>query len=192
MKEFLQQLSLHGRKAYAFFSRNPWDRLVSGYKNKALEGKFAYIFKRPCEWLKRGMPPLTFKQFVTCMLDRSKGPGTPLSSSTAALQINEHWMPLYTIAVPCIANYTLIADFEHFNNDTAEALKILNLKATLTHRNPTKQTKSLSDWYDELDWNMIEDLKELYKYDFQIFGYDPTPPNLNSNKTKAYFAAQSP
>ena len=160
---------------------------MSGYKNKALEGSFTYIFKRPCEWLTRKMPKLTFKQFVTCILDRAKRPGKPLYSSEAAMELNVHWMPLYTLSVPCLVNYTLIADFEHFHNDTTEALRIFKFNATLTHRNPSKQDKSLSEWYDELDILMINDLKELYKNDFEVFAYDTTPPNFgkrqNANNT---------
>lgn len=81
------------------------------------------------------------------------------------------------MCLPCLTNYTLVADFGHFEPDTKAALNIFKMNATLTHRNPTKHDHPLSYWYNQLDNSMVEDLVQLYKYDFQLFGYDPTPPN---------------
>ncbi|KAF6021947.1 hypothetical protein EB796_019746 [Bugula neritina] len=157
--------------------RDPWDRLVSAYINKALDKRFSYMFHLPCEWLKNGMPPLSFPQFVTCILSRARTAGEQLSSPKASLLLNEHWQPLHTIALPCVTNYTLIADFSHFKEDTEALLKTLKLNATLTHRNASKNKHTLSHYYNQLNDSMINDLAELYRYDFLLFGYDPTPPN---------------
>ena len=54
------------------FNRNPWDRLVSAYKNKALNGPYSLWLKTPCKWLKEGMPPLTFPQFTRCIVDAAR------------------------------------------------------------------------------------------------------------------------
>jgi len=150
---------------------------VSAYINKALDKRFSYMFHLPCEWLKNGMPPLSFPQFVTCILSRARTAGEQLSSPKASLLLNEHWQPLHTIALPCVTNYTLIADFSHFKEDTEALLKTLKLNATLTHRNASKNKHTLSHYYNQLNDSMINDLAELYRYDFLLFGYDPTPPN---------------
>lgn len=88
--------------------------------------------------------------------------------------------------MPCGTNYTLISKYETFEADSSAVTTLMNL--TVDHKDvhqnqssdPTYDTQSaaLKEWYySQLTSSMIADIQELYKLDFQLFGYDSTSPN---------------
>ena len=175
------------------FFRNPYERLVSAYINKALQKSGTYVkqFSHPCHWLKIQEQfsnfKLTFKQFVDCILFNAKAEfkkhsKTPkqldLSSRDAGIYLDHHWAPQVQLSNACTTNYTLIGSHEHFFDDTSAVIKILKFNSTVPKANssPKSYKKPLSYWYNQLEPAMISDLQELYRLDFQIFGYNSTPP----------------
>ena len=65
--------------------RNPYDRLVSAYKDKALRndpgiGIYTKHYKSPCKWQTDQSPLLTFNQ-VCVLAGGSPGPKTPIEIS---------------------------------------------------------------------------------------------------------------
>jgi len=120
---------------------------------------------------------LTFFQFVTCIIERANATGKELSSYEAAYALNDHhWSPFYYQLLPCTVNYTLIGEFEHFQEDSTAAIELFNMNATVKKTNPTKSDKTLAEYFSELNKELVEAVRVLYSKDFELFGYDDTPP----------------
>ena len=168
---------------YVFTCRNPYDRLLSAYKDKVLgEDNYTYIMKEPCEWLTYNSPMLTFKQFVTCVVDRVRATALRnrldnLSGYIASHTLDIHWRPIFHSALPCHVNYTLISDFKNFDDDSQRVLALLHINSSVPHTNPSSKI-GRTDWYTEIDASLITALQQIYFWDFIIFGYKSTPPGM--------------
>jgi len=101
-----------------------------------------------------------------------------LSSQTAARLLDIHWTPQYWSALPCETNYTLVGHFDHIGEDMGAAIQILQINATLKHKNKsqTKQEETLAYWYNQLSHNIKVSLQKIYQLDFEIFGFNSTIP----------------
>ena len=152
------------------------------------------IFHSPCQWLTLHQHfqnfTLTFKQFVTCVLFNAKSESKKsqkrlnaamsldLSARVAGIRLDQHWAPQYHLSKPCDTRYTLIGKHEHFVDDLSASIRLLKLNATVESNEKTTSNKyPLSYWYNQLDSSMISDLQELYRLDFEMFGYNATPPS---------------
>jgi len=74
--------------------------------------------------------------------------------------------------------YTHIGTYDHFADDANEMIRIHKFNATLKRINQTPKSlsSSLESWYKQLSVEQLVGLQQLYKYDFELFGYDPSPP----------------
>ncbi|XP_067948774.1 carbohydrate sulfotransferase 11-like [Watersipora subatra] len=166
-------------KERLLFVRDPYDRLVSAYKNKVLYGPYYLTYHTPCRWSKKGMDPPTFPQFVRCILEAAKGTGEKtLSSRRVAQALDIHWKPQYWSSLPCATNYTLIGKFEHLEEDISQTISILHLNASIPHKNASKKAKNetLAYWYNQVPIEDKRALQELYRFDFDIFNFNDTIP----------------
>ena len=161
--------------------RNPYERLFSAYIDKALQRKGLYVkqFNNPCHWLNTRKHFLRFKlafeQFVDGLWSKAKmgfqkhSSNTEyldLSSRSAGIYLDHHQAPQVQLSKPCTTSYTLIGSHEHFFDGTSAIIKILKFNLTVKANSSLKSYKII----------MISDLKELYRLDFKIFGYNSTPP----------------
>ena len=174
--------------------RNPYERLLSAYIDKAIQNKGTYVrmFQMPCRWLDSSEHftnfTLTFKQFIQCIIYNAKAEHRKasrnstnpldLSSREAGIHLDQHWAPQVHLSRPCDTLYTMVGRHEHFVDDLAATIKYLKFNSTVRKMNysPESMKKPLAEWYSQLEPSMISDLKELYKLDFKIFGYDPQLP----------------
>lgn len=97
--------------------RNPFERLLSAYRNKFEDGKNAYykilgdtIVKQFRENTndKNNTSGPTFKEFLQYIVYRYK----------AQKAFDEHWAPYWKFCTPCSINFTLIVKLETFRRDT--------------------------------------------------------------------------
>lgn len=166
--------------------RNPYKRLVSAYKDKAINnnGEYCKQFHNPCSWYTpESKSILTFSEFVNCIITKATNSNTTLSSRAAGISLDHHWAPQALLSLPCSTNYTMIGRHENFNDDVRAAKNILHLNGTVTHENetPKSQSQTLDYWYKQLDTNTIDKLVELYSLDFSLFGYDKTLPTTRNS-----------
>ena len=164
--------------------RNPYERLVSAFQDKAVhaEGLYSKRFHAPCTWLTLNHTlSLTFSQFVDCIIEnveahqqeRSGG----LSSRQATIWLDMHWTPQSHLAVPCRVDYNLIGKHERFSKNSEFMIERLKLNATLTWENRrNKLNIPLAYWFATLSVEQKLKLYAIYKYDFLLFGFDPSPP----------------
>lgn len=171
-------------------ARHPFERLVSGYCNKFLGPDNGYndfnnkakvirhilvkyrkqsFDRRPTSKVGTKNLP-TFTEFVRYLLDETR----------AGNRLDEHWAPVYSFCNPCQVNVTHIIKFETFDRDTKRILE----KAKLSHYLPAsgkirenssgRNSKSLcqvDNYLNELPPNLQKELYEMYKIDFDLFGY---------------------
>lgn len=97
--------------------REPFERLLSAYRNKFEEGKNTYykligdsIVKRFREHKTENESNVapTFKEFLQFIVQSYKD----------KKRLDEHWSPYWKFCTTCSINYTLIMKFETFQRDT--------------------------------------------------------------------------
>jgi len=162
-------------------ARNPFERLVSAYKDKifgALPGSFHDKMRREItrKYRQVKVPRIrklqqefipTFKEFVQFLLfEHSKGNAPEM-----------HWAPVFSFCNPCQVNINSIAKFETLSADTEFILSKIKAseKLTVEKKNSSKDGKNSHEvtakYLKELNRDEYDELVQLYVIDFDIFGY---------------------
>lgn len=175
--------------------REPFERLLSAYRNKLERYRQKYYRKIGHEMIKkyRNESELlfgkiknygpTFYEFVRYITEMHKLKGK-------AMNFDEHWAPYYQFCTPCHINFTIITKVETLKRDTDYVIyqaglesvllkpvkeKKLRVKTIMNKAKDGKNTKSLlKKYFKQLDKKNLEDLMKIYGIDFEMFGYDPT------------------
>ena len=158
------------------FVREPFQRLLSAYRNK-----FAGNDRLKEEWLKyerkiirkyrpetpegsleSGDVVVTFKEFIGYLITNGMEEG-----------FDWHWKPFENICRPCFFKYDFIGRYEYLG----EEVEFLKKKAEVEIDKPfppMRESKShveLLDYYSTLPPEWILRLGEIYEVDFKLFGY---------------------
>lgn len=166
--------------------REPFERILSAYRNKFEEGKNTFykligdsIVKRfrdhqhASENNESHAPP-TFKEFLQFIVHRYK----------EKKMLDEHWSPYWKFCTPCSINYTLILKLETLQRDTNYLIRTAGLESLLIDKIPknkvakiTNRAKSstknlLTKYYSQIDENLLREILKIYQLDFDLFGYD--------------------
>ena len=77
-----------------------------------------------------------------------------------------------------MTNYTLVGEFTHISEDMQAAVKILKLNTTGQMKNTGKtyEIETLGYWYNQIPYDVKQDLQQIYRLDFDIFGFDRAIP----------------
>ena len=110
---------------------------------------------------------------------------------------NEHWRPYYQQCDYCDIKYNFIGRVENFENDFSYVAKMTNiplhtLPDKLFHVHPSgsdrryfvprkiskkEKNKKVIDYFGQLNDLQLQQLYDMYKVDFEMFGYKlPTLP----------------
>lgn len=171
--------------------REPFERLVSAYRNK-LEGcrnKYykllgEQIIKKFRKKMKDGDGKVvtkypkgpTFREFLQFLVAHYKSGG----------RFDEHWSPVYSFCTPCSINFTLIAKVETFQRDSEYIIRQAGLETLLLNKLPrgkaraianraTSNTKNLVPrYFAQIDEQLLTEVLEIYQLDFELFGYNST------------------
>lgn len=161
------------------FTRNPFDRVISAYKDRFLDpsnldlqqllGTEIIRRYRPAnqtskESLIRGHD-VTFVEFIRYLTDRDN----PRRMS------NVHWRPVYNLCYPCQLNYTFIGHYETLNEDAGRILSEIgapNLHFPEQQPHVSNASSLLASYMRLLTRQQIQALYNEYERDFEIFGYD--------------------
>ena len=154
------------------FVRNPYDRLLSAYKTQV-----GNTWNREYQWLKDDIrkslayPPdedglerlVPFRDFVRYLHDAED-----------RVRHDGHFNVQARILVPDLIAYDFIGRFETFQSDFEHVLTRLNappeiLATVSVVKNPTTQVYPPAIAYDREVADLVYD---LYKTDFETFGYD--------------------
>jgi hypothetical protein len=146
------------------FVREPFERLLSAYRNKMEEGKNTYYkllgdqivkrfrTQRPNKKLVNFVVNYIFTIFITCsnlfLKETSSGPTFKeflqflVQHYQSGGRFDEHWSPIAQFCTPCSINFTLIAKMETFQRDTEYIIRQAGLETLLLNKIPkTKESK---------------------------------------------------
>ncbi|XP_063701867.1 carbohydrate sulfotransferase 11 isoform X2 [Culicoides brevitarsis] len=164
--------------------RHPFERLLSAYRDKlqfalphtlhsALGQKIIRKYREKKFQLKPSKYAIRwpiFGEFAEYLIDEYK----------AGKMLDMHWTPITQFCTPCQVKFDVIAKFETLDEDQ----QYLIHKAGLSHliapqwKNSGKGKNTsdlLKKYYSTLTQRQIREIYEIFKYDFELFGYDPQP-----------------
>ena len=153
-------------------------RLVSTYEDKVLG-----LSQNGEQW--KSFKNCTFSVFIQRILSQWKRHRTA----------NEHWRPYYQHCDYCDIKYDFIGRVEHFNSDFSYVAQMTNISL---HNLPTKElrvhpsgsdkrysipekisnkdkNKKVIDYFAQLSARQLVALYNMYKIDFEMFGYNLQP-----------------
>ncbi|KAM3590290.1 uncharacterized protein V6R79_007083 [Siganus canaliculatus] len=169
------------------FVRDPLVRLISAYRDKFVRHNeyFYKLFARDIlrlysnnsnppqsvdEAFKAGVRP-SFYNFIQYLLDPETERKQPLEP---------HWRQMHRLCHPCLIQYDFVGHQETLDDDAEMLLKILKLENDIifppSYENMTTND-FVFDWYKTVPLEDRKKLYNLYKADFQLFGYT-VPHNL--------------
>ena len=128
------------------FVRNPWDRLVSYWRDKVIRrNKFDFSDSE------QGFE--SFVDYIAMKVDMERGnPHLRLQSSLIDLN-----------------HIDFLGRFENFQTDLREVMGLLDIEATIKKKNASGRKADYHEYYTE---RTREKVAELYKKDIRIFNYE--------------------
>uniref|UniRef100_A0A7M5VBM6 Carbohydrate sulfotransferase n=1 Tax=Clytia hemisphaerica TaxID=252671 RepID=A0A7M5VBM6_9CNID len=165
------------------FSRHPFDRLFSVYRNKFMDpdpygGVASYLgYYGPIILRLNGKSPfnhptrtigdqkyfdISFEMFLTFL---TKG----------GLNADDHWAPQTSLCQICKYKFDFIGRFEHLSSDSNKIFKRINTDLTFSIERDYKQRTidMLKEAYEKIPVKLLIDIFLFYKDDFDAFGYNP-------------------
>ena len=173
--------------------RDPLERLLSAYKDKMLDISHRDV------WIQRLLKDVYGKPIPKSRLPqvirnsyRKPPPKKGESWSITFLQFLEyilllkpnikafdsHWRPYNVLCTPCDVNYDFIGETNTLSKDIPyilEKIKVTRLPKSIPGRYAGNRT---THYFSDIPRDIINDLWNLYKEDYQMFGYNFTVPNL--------------
>lgn len=150
------------------FVRNPYERLLSSYLNK-VGGRNEIIYTNLLCQLGLDQTDfsreISFAEFVSCVEQ------TPVS------MMDSHWRPQYYQTFQESLDYDLVGRLENFEDDMRTLEKMISrdlspyMSSWTLHQTNSKDR--FSEYYDD---DLLERVYELYRVDFEAFGYSPELP----------------
>ena len=109
----------------------------------------------------------SFPQFVSYLL------------STSVLDYDYHWLPYWLHCQFCHNKFSVIGTFETMKEDVEYIISASNLSISSSsfpwinsHSSHNRDHKRLSlKYFREIDNESLKKLYDIYKYDFEMFGY---------------------
>ena len=89
--------------------------------------------------------------------------------------MDRHWKPFISRCAYCDIPYSVIAKAESFPKDQKFIGKMagVEFENVQAHKSHGESTKNLTmEYFGQLDSETINQLYELYRVDFEMFGYD--------------------
>jgi len=172
------------------FVREPLHRLLSAYKDKFMN-RNRKCSKVAREKIVKAYRPqdykpnedyndinITFAEFIQYFSSHMPG--------------NEHWQQYEQLCHPCVINYDFIGNLETLEEDASLLLKMAGIDDRVGFPPIHKSTGSdeVLEYYSQVPPRYITRLGELYRRDFEMFGYDylaPVQPLLNNSEQTTRF-----
>lgn len=160
------------------FVREPFERLVSAYRNKFTRSYNTAFHKRygtkiiqrhraeaSPEALERG-DDVSFSEFVRYLVD----PGTQHEEP-----FNEHWERVHSLCHPCLIHYNILGKYETLQQDSSYVLKLAGVDSEVTFPSSATSTHTTADmvasYFKDISSAYQKKLYNLYKMDFLLFNY---------------------
>ena len=184
--------------------RNPFERLVSAFRDK-LEKLHNDDINRDWYYQQYGKRIVkthrenALKLFGGDHFNAERNFGAPIPSprrNTSELPIfwefvqylkqavwmDEHWKPIYSLCSVCAVNYDYVFKMEDLEREESFIKELISPPGSFPREQSNKRLASLSSesitkmYLKSLSDEDIRHLFEIYKYDFELFGYNFTLP----------------
>ncbi|KAM4652087.1 carbohydrate sulfotransferase 9-like [Discoglossus pictus] len=170
----IQQMRLLKNYNKVMFTRDPFNRLVSAYRDKLLHDEPYYsktmadIIKSRVRKQGHSAEKVTFEEFVRFIVQEN-----PDYRDT-------HWKPMYELCDPCNIQYDFVGKFETINEDADYILKAVGAPKELKYPNikhypnESRTNDKISvEHLRKLPTRLLQCLTYVYKIDFSMFRYSP-------------------
>ena len=145
------------------FVRNPYSRLLSAYLDKVIRRQyFSADGKYPTTHFSQKSTPPTFTEFCNYLAD-------------GGLYQNAHWAPQNHLLLLPLEEFDFIGKFENLDADIKYLMRQLGGDQPSIQRAGPPSTSAdqlLAQYYSP---DLYEFVSELYKEDFNLFGYTKSP-----------------
>jgi hypothetical protein len=110
---------------------------------------------------------VTFLEFLKFIIYQTKN----------NIEHNEHWRCMWKLCLPCEIHYDFIGRYENLLPDTQHVLRHLDIEEPFPPAKSGAFTNSsssvlLKKYYSVIPKNIINEIANVYKLDFEMFGYD--------------------
>lgn len=116
---------------------------------------------------------MTFQQFLESVLAEEK-----INDGLRFSKMDLHWRPIVAHGFFCYINYTVISKMETYSEDKGRFLEMLGITEMIkeerlhVHGGESIQDKTKFLFKDIKEEVRVK-VKEVYKYDLEMFDYDP-------------------
>ncbi|XP_069101095.1 carbohydrate sulfotransferase 14-like [Argopecten irradians] len=156
--------------------RNPFERLLSAYRNKFAGKGFHEFREEGKEIIKRFRKNATreslekgndvsFLEFVQFLTDEETE------------NLNDHWEKYNTLCHPCTVRYDFIGKYETISRDADFILRDIGAPPEIqfpkrSDKYTTEETRNTFEkYYSQIPGEYIVKLWNMYRLDFELFGY---------------------
>ncbi|CAG5120380.1 unnamed protein product, partial [Candidula unifasciata] len=174
----LDQILLRIKNYFKFvFVRDPFERLLSAYRNKFMKppnSSFEYLSRKMVKVYRTNSTlrgGVTFEEFVKYLVDPAQ-----------IIPTNPHWQPFYELCRPCEMMYDFVGKLSTFNEDTRYILKINKLEKLVefpkTPDSPHTLHKTdtlLNSYYSKIPKELLRKLYNVYYPDYVLFDFNIPP-----------------
>ncbi|XP_061112597.1 carbohydrate sulfotransferase 13-like [Conger conger] len=159
------------------FVREPFERLVSAYRNKFTRSYNTAFHKRygtkivrrhrphpRPEALERG-DDVSFPEFVSYLLDPRTQREEPF---------NEHWERVHALCHPCLLHYDLVGKYETLEQDSGYVLRLAGaeeVRFPASGKNTHTTGEMAAKFFHSISPLYQRKLYNLYRMDFLLFNY---------------------
>ena len=179
-KKFSEEQRKHMLKNFYKFMlvRDPFERLVSGYRNKWQDKRnielHAHLGKKIVEKYRYNNTKtvetgndVTFTEYVRYLTDNPPW------------DVNEHWMPYEDLCRPCNVKYDFIGSIDTLERDVKHVMRQIHANETKYRLvqmrgapKPLVKTKQLTaEFLRQLPRKYFDELLKLFKADHELFNY---------------------
>ncbi|XP_056129485.1 carbohydrate sulfotransferase 11 isoform X2 [Lampris incognitus] len=160
------------------FVREPFERLVSAYRNKFTRSYNTAFHKRYGTKIIRQYRPdpqpealekgndVSFKEFVQYLVDPRTQQEEPF---------NEHWERVHSLCHPCLIHYDVVGKYETLDLDAQAVLRLTGAEDTVRFPTSGKSTRTDRDmaarFFKNISPSYQKKLLNLYRMDFLLFNY---------------------
>lgn len=167
-----QQRTILNTYTKVMFTRDPLQRIVSAYRDKFLHYTGFYYGTTIANKIKskfkghtNSTKPVSFHEFVHFIVEEKPE------------DLDIHWRPMHYLCDPCNIDYNVLGKFETLKQDSDHVLQIVGAPSNLRYPEIKKYNESRTDpkisatFFQRLPIKLLQQLLELYKLDFILFGY---------------------
>ncbi|XP_056451520.1 carbohydrate sulfotransferase 11-like [Gadus chalcogrammus] len=160
------------------FVREPFERLVSAYRNKFTRSYNEAFHKRyGTKIIRRHRPgarpgaveagaDVSFREFIQYLVDPRTQREEPL---------NEHWERVHSLCHPCLIHYDVVGKYETLEPDSQAVLALAGVQGSVRFPSSGKSARTDRDmaarFFQDVSPFLQKKLVNMYRMDFLLFNY---------------------